>query len=171
MKRHVVLVGLSGSGKSSAGKLVARRLGNKCVDIDGLIESGSGKTIAGMFEEDGEPAFRAVERATVTRVLGGAPTVIVPGGGWAAQPGNLASVPENVFIIYLKTSPSIASSRLASETDRPLLGPMPEADLTNQLRAREQHYMEADAIVETDGLTLAEVVDELVALARKSAGW
>ncbi|HEY2824010.1 MAG TPA: shikimate kinase, partial [Gemmatimonadales bacterium] len=92
MKRHVLLVGLPGAGKSAAGRLAARQLSAEFVDIDLAIERGVGRSVRQIFTEDGEPAFRAIEAAAVETALGAAPQVVAPGGGWAAQPGHMVSL-------------------------------------------------------------------------------
>ena len=171
MKHHVVLVGLSGSGKTAAGEGAAKQLDAPLVDIDRQIESAAGKPIAEIFAERGEAAFRDAERTAVARALDGEPAILVPGGGWAAQAGNLDLVTRNVFIIYLNTTPAEAARRLASATDRPLLEGDREAMLRVQLAEREAWYEQANAVIETTGMTAREVADRVAALARKSAGW
>ena len=171
MKHYVVLVGLSGSGKTAAGEGAAKQLHAPLVDIDSQIEAVAGKSIGEIFAKDGEAAFRDAERAAVARALDGEPAILVPGAGWAAQPGNLDLVTRNVFIIYLNTTPAEAARRLASATDRPLLEGDREAVLRVQLGEREASYELANAVVETMGMTAQEVADRVAALARKSAGW
>jgi len=85
VKRHVVLIGLPGSGKSTVGRLVAERLGAAFVDIDAIIERREGRPIALIFAEKGEAAFREMERKEMETTLAAEPAVIAPGGGWAAQ--------------------------------------------------------------------------------------
>jgi shikimate kinase len=171
VKLHVVLVGLSGSGKTAAGERAAKQLDAPLVDIDRQIESTAGKSIAEIFTERGEAAFRDAERAAVARALEGEPAILVPGGGWATQPGNLDQVTRNVFIIYLNTTPAEAARRLALATDRPLLEGDREAILGGQLAERKTSYEQANACIETTGMTVQEVADRVAVLARKSAGW
>ena len=87
MKRHVLLIGLPGSGKSAVGRLVAEKLQAGFVDIDAIVERREGRPITMIFAEKGEAAFREMERKEVETTLAGEPAVIAPGGGWAAQPG------------------------------------------------------------------------------------
>ena len=159
MKHHVVLVGLSGSGKTTAGEEAGKQLDAPLVDIDRQIESAAGKSIAEIFAANGEAAFRDAERAAVGRALDGEPAIVVPGGGWAAQPGNLDLVTRNVFIIYLNTTPVEAARRIASATDRPLLEGDREAILRAQLAEREASYEQANAVIETTVMTAQEVAD------------
>ena len=89
MPRHIVLVGLPGSGKSTAGRLVAEALAAPLIDIDGLLVREMGMPVSQIFGMVGEARFREMERDAVNAALAAEPGVIVPGGGWAAQPGQL----------------------------------------------------------------------------------
>jgi len=89
MPRHVLLVGLPGSGKSTVGRLVANGLPAPLIDIDGLLVREMGMPVSQIFGMVGEARFREMERDAVIAAQGGNPGVIVPGGGWAAQPGQL----------------------------------------------------------------------------------
>jgi shikimate kinase len=87
MKRHVLLVGLPGVGKSLVGRLVAEELRAPLLDIDSILVRQMGMPIAQIFGMVGEPRFRAMERDAVDTARAREPAVIVPGAGWAAQPG------------------------------------------------------------------------------------
>ena len=76
--RNLALIGFMGAGKSSTGRLLAQRLGWDFVDADAAIEAAAGRPIARIFEEDGEPAFRALERAEVARALAEDDGVLAP---------------------------------------------------------------------------------------------
>lgn len=196
MKRHLVLVGLPGSGKSTAGKLAAQVLRAPFVDVDVAIEARAGRPISRIFAEDGEPAFREMERREVLRVLAVLPSIVAPGGGWAARPGNLEEATMRAVAVYLETAPTVAARRLEGQHKqegeegqrgqegekrpggqndwggRPLLaGGALEARLRELLAAREPFYRAAQVAVVTDGKTPAEVAQELVTLARTRAGW
>jgi len=85
MIRHVVLIGLPGSGKTTVGKLVADALKAPFVDIDATVTRKEGRPIALIFAEKGEGVFREMERVEMEAALAGAPAIIAPGGGWAAR--------------------------------------------------------------------------------------
>jgi shikimate kinase len=171
VKRHVVLIGLSGSGKTTIGRIAAHALDAQFIGIDGRIEAALGMTISEIFERRGEGTFRDAERSAVAAALSEPPAVVDPGAGWAAEPGNLAGVRENVFIIYLETPPAEAARRLRGTSDRPLLTGDPLAALERLLEAREGYYLAADAVVETAARSAEQVAEEVVTLARRSAGW
>ncbi len=172
MRRHLVLVGLSGSGKTAAGRLAAGTLSAPFHDIDALIEEGEAVSIARIFAERGEPAFRRLERGAVREALAGEPAVIAPGGGWVAQPGNAEDAGEGAILVYLRVSPEVAAARVANQVNRPLLeGTDPTQRLRQLLEEREAAYLGAHRVIETDARTVDEVAAELVVLARSTAGW
>ena len=172
MKRHILLIGLPGSGKTTVGRIVAEQLHAGFVDIDAILNRKEGKPIPMIFAEKGEPAFREMERKEVEAALGNQPAVIAPGGGWAAQPGALEAAKHAAYIIYLKARPETAASRAAPSGTRPMLmGEDPEAQMRVLIKEREPFYSKADAKVETDKQTPEQVAAEVLRLARMSAGW
>src|SRR3989442_73338 len=103
MKRHVVLIGLPGSGKTTVGRLVSEQLHCGFVDIDAMIARKEGRPISMIFAEKGEATFRALERQEMESQLNNPPAVIAPGGGWAAQEGAIEGAGDRAFAIYLPT--------------------------------------------------------------------
>lgn len=95
MKRHLILVGLPGAGKTTVGKLLAERLQTQRVDIDALIVRRMQMPITRVFGEVGEATFRALEAEFMAKTLAEAPAVVVPGGGWAAQPNAIELAKQN----------------------------------------------------------------------------
>lgn len=179
MKRHLVLVGLPGAGKTTVGKEVADALQATLVDIDAVISRKEGRPISMIFAEKGEAAFREMEKREVEAALGTPPSIIVPGGGWAAQPGALDSVAGRAVLVYLKAKPDSALQRTEQEQER---GPGNRATLVGigdhaldrmreLLKEREPFYLKADAQVETDKKTSAQVAGDVLRLARSLAGW
>jgi shikimate kinase len=172
VKRHLILVGLPGAGKTTIGRLVAAELRAPFVDLDVAIEQRAGKPIARLFAEDGEDAFRTLERSEMESVLSAPKRVIAAGGGWAAQPGNLEAATGRALTVYLQVTPEGAAARVAPAADRrPLLA---GADLTGRLRellsARRSFYQRCDVTVPAD-LEPGAVAREVAALARSLAGW
>lgn len=161
MKRHLILVGLSGSGKSTVGRLAAQQLRTNFSDIDELIVTGSGQPVAELFAREGEAQFRRLERAALERALAAPPHVIAPGAGWIAEPGNLEAAGD-ALLIYLEISPAEAAARLAGDSTRPLLsGRDPVTRLTGMLRTREPWYQKAQLTIPASGSP--EAVAALVA--------
>jgi shikimate kinase len=169
VKRHLVLVGLPGSGKSTVGALAAAELGAGFTDLDAVIEAVAGVPIAEIFATRGETAFRELEREAMDAALLGDPRVIAPGGGWAAQPGNLAAVEARALVIYLAISPEAAARRLAGDTSRPLLAGMadPREMLEKLLIAREPFYRLARLEVDAESGPPEFVAEAVVAAVQR----
>jgi shikimate kinase len=172
MPRHVLLVGLPGSGKSTVGRLVAEGLSAPLIDIDGLLVREMGMPITQIFGMLGEARFREMERDAVVAAQAGDPGVIVPGGGWAAQPGQLAGAMGSCLVVYLKCLPSTASRRTEQGEARPLLaGVDPLQRMVSLLQEREQFYSLAPHQVDTERADAAAAAASIVDLARRHGGW
>ena len=167
-----MLIGLPGAGKSSVGRMVADRLHTGYLDIDSILIRKEGKPISMIFAEKGEPAFREMERKEVDAALSQEPAVIVPGGGWAAQPGALDAAKPRGYFIYLKARAEVAAGRAVPSGTRPvMMGDDPVARMRELLETRDPFYSRADATVQTEAKPAEKVADEIVRLAQMSAGW
>ena len=172
MPRHLVLVGLPGSGKSTVGKLVAEGLGAPLIDSDSLLIRQMGMPVAQIFGMIGEPRFRQMERDAVTAALHAAPSVIVPGAGWAAQPGQLDEARAIGTIIYLKCTATIAAHRSQQGEVRPLItGADPVQRMRELFKEREPFYRLADSEVAAETSAPAVVAEGVIRVATSSAGW
>ncbi|MGH9000821.1 MAG: shikimate kinase, partial [Acidimicrobiia bacterium] len=104
---HLVLVGMMGSGKSSVGRRLARRLGRSFVDTDQLVEARRGLPIAEIFAADGEAAFRALESSAVAEALGASPPAVVAfGGGAILDPANRERARAGAVVVWLWADPA-----------------------------------------------------------------
>jgi shikimate kinase len=157
-----VLVGFMGAGKSAVGRRLARRLGYRFEDMDRRIEKREGRTIADIFEERGEAAFRALEEEEA-RALGGiAGVVVATGGGTFAQPTTRALLQKGALTVWLQCSLKTALRRIHPDGRRPLAGN--HAIMRALLAEREPSYRQADVAVDTSRRTTREVVDRIVEL-------
>ena len=123
LKSNIFLIGFSGSGKSTVGKLLAKKLNCSFVDIDERIESESRKTIPDIFESDGEKAFRKLESAAVKNLFAkiAKPKVIALGGGAFENRAIRQRITENGISVWLKCSILEIYNRLRKHSERPKL--------------------------------------------------
>lgn len=118
----ISLIGLPGSGKSTLGRQLARRLGVAFVDSDHVIEQRIGCPIRTLFEREGEARFRDLEQATIEELTAGtAPAVLSTGGGAVLRAANRARLRERAQVVYLHCLPDDIYRRLRHDTTRPLL--------------------------------------------------
>jgi shikimate kinase len=158
----VVLVGAPGSGKSTVGALLAERLGVPFVDVDAVIEQRTGRSIAAIFADDGEPAFRALEEQVTAELLD-TPGVLSLGGGAVLSPTTRAAM-RGRRVVWLQVSAATAVSRVGLNEARPLLLGNVRGRLIKLLAERTPLYAEvATERVETDSRQPEEVVELLLA--------
>ena len=149
--KHVVLVGLSGSGKSTIGRLLAERLGRPFVDTDDLIVQRAGMPIPQLFAERGEPEFRALERAAVAAAIDGPAAVIATGGGAPVDSDNRRLLWDGNLVVWLDAPVAALTRRVGSAGDgRPLLAGGAAERLAALRAAREPVYAQAHLCVQTD---------------------
>lgn len=173
-RRHMVLVGLPGAGKTVTGRAAAMLLKTRFTDLDQRIEQRTGQSIAAIFSTRGESGFRELERAAMHEALAIEPHVIAAGGGWAAEPGNLETAIGSAVVVWLEVSPDVAAQRLqhsGTAGTRPLLAGAERARLQDLLVAREPFYRRAALALNTDCQHPGEVAQAVAALARAHAGW
>jgi shikimate kinase len=156
---NLYLVGFMGTGKSTVGRAVAQRVGFNCVDSDHEIERKQGKGIPAIFAEQGEPAFRVMEREFID---GGHPatrTVVSCGGGLVVQPGMLAALQMRGVVVCLQASVETILARTSRNNTRPLLAvDDPEARIRKLFAEREPIYRASGTVILTDGRPLGEIV-------------
>jgi shikimate kinase len=159
----VVLVGPPGAGKSTVGRLVASRRDVGFRDTDDDVERAAGSTIAEIFVDQGEEAFRDLEREAVRVALDEHNGVLALGGG-AVMDKSTRALLAGQQVVFLDVSLSDATARVGLNRDRPLLLGNPRAALRTMLEQRHPLYDEvAVATVTTDGLTAEQVADAVEA--------
>jgi shikimate kinase len=161
--RRIVLTGFMGSGKSTVGPLIAHRLGWSFLDVDEVIESEAGITIAEIFARYGEAEFRHREKETVARLASGDRMVLALGGGAIEHTPTrelLISSP-GTFLVHLEVGLNTALARCrGAEHTRPLLAD--QANLEGRYQRRLPLYRSAHLSVAVDALSPEEVVDAIL---------
>ena len=158
---NVVLVGISGAGKSSVGRAVAAELGRAFLDFDDEIERRAEISIAAIFAERGEGRFREMERQLTEDCAQMAGMILAPGGGWIGNVGVIELLRPPAQMIYLKVRPESAARRLAEGgVVRPLLtrGGNPAKSLEKMLAEREPLYAKSDVSVNTEMYDLERLI-------------
>jgi 3-dehydroquinate synthase len=163
---RIFLIGLSGAGKSTAGRMLAKRLGWEFADSDELIAGREGRSIPDIFERDGEENFRAIEVSVLAKLAEHEPIVVSTGGGAPTTPDGRRVLGAG-FVVWLRVSSEEAAQRLEANTNtekRPLLAGDLRARLESLHQARLALYQGADAAVDVDDLTAEQVAGEVAAL-------
>lgn len=140
---RIALVGLPGSGKSTVGRQLARRLQLPFIDTDPLIERRLGCSIRAFFEREGEARFRDIEESVIDEVSGYADGVISTGGGSVLRPLNRERLHERCQVVYLRSTPEEVHRRVRHDSQRPLLQVAdPMARLRELFSVRDPLYRE-----------------------------
>ncbi len=158
-----MLTGFMGSGKSTVGPLLARRLGWRFVDVDDVIEADAGCTIAELFARHGEAAFRDREHAAIVRLAGGDALVLALGGGAIEreETRTLLLTDKSTFLVHLEVNLTTTLARCSgTESTRPVLAD--QANLARRYQRRLPLYRTAHASIATDLRTPEELVEEIV---------
>jgi shikimate kinase len=168
----ISLVGLPGSGKSTIGRQLARRLSLPFFDSDHVIEQRIGCSIRAFFEQEGEERFRDVEQSVLDTLTQGTPCVLSTGGGSVLRSANRTHLRERSQVVYLRSSPEEVFRRLRHDRNRPLLQ---VADPLQRLRdlyeVRDPLYRDtAHYVIETGRPSVATLVNMIV-MQLELAGW
>ena len=162
----VVLIGPPGAGKSLVGALLAQRLEVPFHDTDAQIETQQGRSISDIFVDDGELAFRALERDEVSRALAMDGPVVSLGGGAPMDPATQDRLAGHA-VVFLDVAIADAAKRVGFGVSRPLLGVNPRAQWSAIMQVRRPTYESLAATrVDTTGRPPEEIVEEIVAWLR-----
>ncbi|TWI60781.1 3-dehydroquinate synthase [Pseudoduganella lurida] len=173
--QNVFLVGLMGAGKTTIGRLLARKLGLRFVDSDHEIEARTGATIPWIFEIEGEPSFRRREAEVIRDLCGQQGIILATGGGAILNPESRALLRERGTVVYLRASVPAILSRTSHDKNRPLLQTAdPRGKLEALLGEREPLYLEmAHLVVDTGRPNVQSmvqiIINQLDALACQAA--
>jgi shikimate kinase len=163
---HLVLVGMMGTGKTTVGTVLARRLGRSLIDSDAEVEARTGRTVREIFETDGEAAYRPLETDALLDALASpVPAVIAAAGGVVLSATNRQAIEDHAgLVVWLRADPTLIVGRVGHHDHRPLLDYDPAGTVTRLEAEREPLYAEvADRIVDVDNKTPDQIADEILA--------
>ncbi len=164
----IILTGFMGTGKTSVGQCVADLLRLPFYDVDQQIELKSGRTVAEIFQQQGEEVFRKMEIAAIAALPVGRRMVISTGGGALLNPQNRALLDRRGPLICLTATSTTLASRLKGDRSRPLLaGNISEEKMQKLMTERQAFYALCSVRIETDGKSIRQVADEVI---RQSGG-
>ncbi|WP_437188208.1 shikimate kinase [Planctomicrobium sp. SH668] len=164
----ITIIGYRGTGKTTVGAELAQRLGWEYIDTDPQIEARAGKSIKNIFAEDGEPAFRDLERQEIARHLGRGDVVLSVGGGAILCEKNRRLMREAGKVIWLVAEVSTIAARLQGDPTtadrRPTLtGTDPYSEIVEVLNRRKPLYEAAAShVIDTEGRLPEAIVDEIL---------
>jgi shikimate kinase len=163
---RIYLIGFMGSGKTSVGRQLARKLGWKFIDLDREIEQGEKRQVAEIFQENGEPYFRSLEKRYLRQASYSTRAVIALGGGTYIDAQNRALADMTGLTVWLKVSFARLADRVKMDGTRPKFDNRDEAERLYQ--DREPHYALARVHVSTDEGSPETVADEIIGVIRKT---
>lgn len=162
--RSVVLIGMMGAGKSSIGRRLAKKLDLPFTDADTEIELAAGMTITEIFEQHGEPYFRAGEARVLARLLDQGPQVLATGGGAYMNADTRALIQAKGITVWLKADADVLMRRIRRRSDRPLLHTAdPEGTLNRLIEERYPVYAGAEITLQSREVPHEVIVDEIIA--------
>lgn len=167
---NLYLVGFMGTGKTTVGRAIAHKTGFNVLDSDHEIERLQGRTIPDIFAQQGEPAFRAMEREFIEHGHPAERTIVACGGGLVVQPGMLDLLKAKGVVVCLHASLETILARTARHRNRPLLAVEdPEERIRTLYAAREAVYKQSGTLILTDARPLHEIVSHVMRVWRRDA--
>ena len=166
---RISLTGMMGSGKTSIGKMLAKKINLPFYDSDNDIEDKLNIKISGIFEKYGESWFREQEEKICNDILKKEKFVLALGGGAITNKVIRNNIAKNSLLVYLKTDENILFERLKNDKSRPLLkGSNLNKQISNILRDREKFYSKSNIVIENNVNDIETVAEEIMSLVKKS---
>lgn len=162
---NIYLVGFMGTGKTSAGKELARNKKWQFVDLDDLIELREKRRICDIFAKEGELYFRRIEKQVLRDVSKEENFVVACGGGIVIDPDNIKIMKQTGRLICLSASPEEILKRTAGCSHRPLLNVNnPKEQIETLIKLRSPYYAQSEKIIDTSGKSIEEVAGLIIKL-------
>jgi len=165
---NVIVVGFMGAGKSSVGRLLARRLGRCLVETDDMITAAEGRAIPEIFRIDGEARFRQLEGEALDALALKSGEVIATGGGFPCRDDRMTRLRALGTVIWLKSDVRVAYERARRSGVRPMLAGRSLAEIEDLYRQREPYYEQAHITIDTTGLGVDQVVRHTLSMLRRT---
>jgi shikimate kinase len=161
---NIILIGMPASGKTTIAKAIAELYPElTLIDTDSVVEKTQGLKITEIFKKYSEDYFRKLEYDTIKMVCQGKNKIISIGGGAFENPDNRATLLNFGKVFYLKSSLDVLYYRISEDRTRPLLNTHnPKQVLEALLQKREENYKKAHCIIDTDTLTLDEIIGQII---------
>jgi shikimate kinase len=161
-KKNLILIGMMGSGKSTIGSLISKKLNIKFIDIDNVLENDSKMKIAEIFEKRGEKFFRNLEEEITLKSLNSINNVISLGGGGFINEKIRREVLKNNFSFWLNCNTQTLLNRIRSSKKRPLVFNLNDSELAELIVKRAKIYSKAQFKINCHKLTKAEIVKKIL---------
>jgi len=169
LMRNLYLVGFMGTGKTAVAGVLSSRLGLKLADMDKMIEEQEGMAVREIFRTRGEPYFRDLEKALVSRLAAQQGYVVACGGGVFADPVNIGLMKKSGTVVCLTSRPETILRRTSRNKERPLLDVVePLAAIEGLLKKRQACYSQAHYTVDCDALSVEESAQAVLEILKKS---
>jgi len=162
LKKNLVFLGMMGSGKSSVGFLVSKKLNVKFIDIDNIIENETGMKISNIFQKKGENYFRNLEEKTTLKFLKTTNAVISLGGGGFINQKIRNEVLTNHFSFWLSWDSKILLKKITNSKKRPIAFNSTNKEIISLMKERSQIYSEAKFKINCNKLTKNEIVKKVI---------
>ena len=162
LNKNLVFLGMMGSGKSSIGNLVSKKLGLSFIDIDSLIVEYSGMSVSKIFEKKGENYFRNLEQRITLRSLKNIKNVISLGGGGFINDKIRKEILDNHFSFWLNWDELVLLNRIKGSKKRPLAFESTNQEMKKLIRKRSKIYSKAQFKINCNKLTKNEIVKKII---------
>lgn len=163
MSRNIIVIGFMGAGKSLTAKELAKISRRRVISTDERVESRAGKTIAEIFAQEGEAAFRQLEREVVQEVVSVQDVIVDCGGGVVLNPANRADLKRSGRVFYLKANPEQILNNIQGQGGRPLLDTPNPLERIRTLYAQRESLYEgtADEVIDANEISPREMAQKI----------